>query len=218
MLQAIIASLIASIILTLIGKLVLGSFWWKGLYERIMFLVTNRNFTAIYPYDEVLKKIERFLKKPKPPYDFRVMCFKGKDIQNLLTEKGEGRGLLEEIIVFLEKGGKVKFLLIDPTSRYIEDRSRMLNKDQHVVRNDIKNAILNIRHCFLNKYPTCVEVKLYDQLPVFRINFIGHRLFLGFYSDIKSYNNVFFEMTDESVLYDTIEKLFKNTWENAKIA
>lgn len=129
------------------------------------------------------------------------------------------QGMLNNIKTFLNNGGSAKFLIMDPQSKYIAKRAKELNKDENILKANIQNTIININEEFKRWYPMNIEVRLYSQLlPSFRMNFIGNVLFLGFYGNVKSYNNIFYEIPWSSPLYNILGKLFDQTWEDSKYA
>ena len=207
----IIAGLIVTVMLLIIG-IILKRHLWNRAKKKITSSLTDNSIAAVYSYDIALKKKEKTLAEPKPVSELKVMCFMGKDLSI-------ERGLLDEIKTFLNNGGRAKFLVIDPQSEYVTERAKELNKDENTLRMSIQNTIVNINEEFKRWHPTHVEVKLYNQLlPIFRMDFIGNVLFLGFYTNIKSYNHIFYEIPSNSLLYNVLEKLFKRTWEDSKNA
>jgi hypothetical protein len=205
----VVGLLVAGILATI------GIFFRKNLLDlvkkKILLRLTNKNLAVVYPYNIALEKMEKVLYKSKQGSMLRIICFMGKD---LITE----RGLLNEIKIFLKDGGKAKFLIIDPQSEYVAKRARDINKDENTLRTNIRNTIININEEFKRWYPTSVEVKLYNQLPIFRVNFIDNILFLGFYSNVKNYDNLWYEIPINSALYTTLENLFMKIWEDGKYA
>ncbi|MEM3592972.1 MAG: hypothetical protein QXW67_03720 [Candidatus Micrarchaeia archaeon] len=137
------------------------------------------------------------------------MCFSGKD----LTSES---GLLKEIKTFLANDGKCEFLLMSPQSKRVRERGQEIGKDENTLIMNFENTIINLNDKFKRHYPGNIKVKIYDQLPLFRMNFIGNVLFLGLYGEERSYANIFYEIPTTSPLYHIFEKLFERTWEDGK--
>lgn len=182
---------------------------WEWVKEKIILSVTDKNIALVSSYDLLLKKMEKYILESDSTAELKVLCFMGKD----LTIE---RGLLDDII-FLTNGGITKFLIQNPQCKYVTERAKELNKDENILRTEIQNSIICIMEEFKKWYPTQVEVKLNNQLPLrLRMNFISDVLFLGFYSNVKSYKNIFHKIPNDSALYNVLEKLHNKAWKDGK--
>lgn len=185
---------------------------WEWVKEKIILSVTDKNIALTGSYDLLLKKMEKYILESDSRSELKVLCFMGKD----LTIE---RGLLDDIKIFLTNGGRTKFLIQNPQCKYVTERARELNKDENTLRTEIRNSIICINEEFKKWYPTQVEVKFNNQPPLrLRMNFISDVLFLGFYSNVKSYNNIFYKIPNNSALYNVLEKLYSKAWEDGKNA
>jgi hypothetical protein len=211
LLIGVISSIIASVIILLLGlvfrRKILG--WIK---KMVFLVLTSNRIAGIHPYKVALKRMEKCLTSTRCITELKVMCFSGKD----LTRGVEEGGLLEEIKSFLNNGGRARFLILNPRSLYVNLRAEDLNKNVTALRSSINITISNISHEFKRLHPAKIEVRTYSQLPIFRLNFVPKALILGFYSEVRSYENYFYEIPDSSHLYAIFNRLFEEVWSKSK--
>ena len=206
----IIAGIISGLVVVVILNVFFKKNLWEWVKEKIILSVTDKNIALTGSYDLLLKKMEKYISESDSRSELKVLCFMGKD----LTIE---RGLLDDIKIFLTNGGRTKFLIQNPQCKYVTERARELNKDENTLRTEIRNSIICINEEFKKWYPTQVEVKLNNQPPLrLRMNFISDVLFLGFYSNVKSYKNIFHKIPNDSALYNVLEKLHNKAWKDGK--
>lgn len=159
-------------------------------------------------YESALNRLEEMLADPgigrSIGPQLKIMAFMGKDIT---VEKG----LLDDIKKFLGNNGEVVFLIINPRSKYVGIRADLLKRDIKYMNLKIKHTLEVIKNEFKEKYPKSVKLFKYNSLPLFRLMFVKDTLFLGFYCDVNSYDNLFYQIPKGSALYEIMDKLFTLT-------
>ncbi len=206
LLNAIIATIIAGLVIS-ISKLI----WDNNLKELIISLLTKNNILGIYSYDSALKMMNKNLSKClySKSCSVKIMCFMGKDI---ISENG----ILKHIKSILENGGTVQFLIMNPNSKYVSSRAKEIGFNVKSLQAGINYTINSINDEIKHKYPNSVIIKMYNHKSIFRINIINDYLFLGFYRNVKSYNNLFIKVNNKSILYSIFESIFGDNWNEGK--
>lgn len=204
MIKNIISGIIAGIILIVIG-IFLKKHWWNFIKKNILIGLTRKNLIDVCEYNIAREKMQNLLGSSKVAKEIqpalKIMCVKGKDITGELEEGIE---------TFLKNDGEAIVLILDPESKYVEKRANELNKEVNGFRKSIEGQINNIKDEYsdwLNLKR--ITIKKYDWSYIFRMNFIGEALFLGFYNErLPDYKNIWYQIPRSSELYKTLEKLF----------
>ena len=118
-----------------------------------------------------------------------------------------------EEIISTKRIGDVRVLILNPNSRYVEVRTKELNQRTEAMISDIvgaRNRLLEL------KKQKLINVREYDDLPIFRLIFIDDTLFLGMYSKNKSVeDSVTYKIVNSShSLFDIFDKYFEHIWNN----
>lgn len=184
----------------------LRRFWLRRIRQWLILSLSNRSIVNVFSYEMAVDRMSHILEKAdSSTMDLSVMkvlCFMGRDLTF-----PEDR-LAASIRGFLSQGGNAYFLIMDPKSKHVRARAAKLDMDPADLERQIRTSVSNLQYSFRKSYPTQVTTALYDHMPVFRLYFIQDILFLGFYHDISSYHNDFFEVPNSSALYRTFRAYF----------
>lgn len=215
--EAILASIIGTLIggiITIVVGISIKRQWFTWIKRGFIKALTKQNITNVLPYEMALKNMQNLISSNTSSTGelnvLNFMVFMGQDI-TFPEER-----LMNRIEEFLKRGGTLNILIINPKSIHIKERAKRLNMKEDDLRQKINTSIININHSFKKNYPSKVTVKLYDEMPLFRLNFIRDTLFMGFYEDVSSYNNYFYEIPNSSVCYSIMKSFFNKTFETAQ--
>ena len=111
---------------------------------------------------------------------------------------------------------KYRFLLLNPKSPYLEQHTRREGRSASVVAGVIRNSIDELKD-FQSRNNLTIEIRLYDDLPVFRILIIDKKLcYVSFYGNLQGIDTpqmVFKKVTGEDVsFYSPFESLYELYW------
>jgi len=177
-----------------------------------------------YHYKKFIKSFNREIKKKENIRNMKIMAIMGVGFLTSMETAGRlHKSILGEILCnpkYVDK--KIKILLLNPQSNYVDDRAYEIYQDKSISKEKIQGIRKGIIHsledllALKNDYAT-LSVRLYDAKPIWRIVFINNKLFLGKYLDKRCYDLPFIEMIDtKKSLYRTFQVYFDDVWESSK--
>jgi len=150
-------------------------------------------------------------------------------VQILETWTGYGAQLEAWITRVIEDDAKkVRILLLDPESKYVESRAKALNREVEWVKTNIELDLENLRDIISrkgnenSKYRTNLEIRLYNAAPVLNMYRFDDTRIIGMYLwETDSTVGPQFEVkasdsSHRAFLADQFDKHFQELWREAE--
>jgi hypothetical protein len=172
----VIEDLIAAGILFLIGFLLRKRIAME--IRMLLFKILKVGLLNTVPkYDKISDMI---ISKGKKAIRIHAM---GVQLSNLMTPGGIRDSPLDKILCENPHHKlDVKLLLLKPDSNYVIKRAGEIHRDHRGIEQSISNAINQLRLAKNEYCKTCnIQIKLYDENPIWCLLFIGELLFIGCY-------------------------------------
>lgn len=130
-----------------------------------------------------------------------------------------GRHITEKEIAVVKNNRKknIKILLLDPVSKYLEQRVQDIGHTSLKHKKDITHAVDDVETLIQEAKGINVEYFLYDFMPVWHLLFIDDRLFLAFYlKEVRGEDSPCIELQKDSPLYFAFDRYFDEIWKECK--
>ncbi|MDR1985061.1 MAG: DUF5919 domain-containing protein [Prevotellaceae bacterium] len=132
--------------------------------------------------------------------------FNNEDIDSLIGNKCDAN-----------KNFKFKFLVLNPDSKYLEEKAKEEGGNPDEWKLDIQKTIIHLKR-LKNINTSNIEIKMYDSLPIWRCIFMDNKCtYVSFYvygSNGKKSPEFIISDTSNYNLYLPLRKTFDELWNN----